>query len=137
MKPNLKLAMAAVDNDFSKETADAEHAADVAVDAAADEIESETAASNRTLIKRSKAWLAKKLSTLSRHEEALQVRIATAKHDRAAGEASAKAAYEAALETAKAAYDAEMTDVEADLFQITECKEALSLAHGRLMKAEL
>lgn len=139
MPPKMKFAP--VDNDFSPREAEIEKAISEATDIAlVDEdlalVEAEPL-TNKTLIKSSKQWLGEKLEVLARQQEALQITIAGAEYDKKAREAEAREIFETAIAKAKSEYDDIMSDVEADLFQITECKEALGLAHGRLMRAEL
>lgn len=149
MPPKMKFAP--VDNDFSPEAAQREamSVATRAVEQAMSEVtdialvdedlalvEAEPL-TNKTLIKSSKQWLGEKLEVLARQQEALQITIAGAEYDKKAREAEAREIFETAIAKAKSEYDDIMLDVEADLFQITECKEALGLAHGRLMRAEL
>lgn len=83
-------------------------------------------ASVKTLIKRSRESTTRQLKGLGDQQEALQIKIA-----------AAKTARDAMLARAAEEYAAAMADINADLYQITETRAALELAHGHLTKAEL
>lgn len=94
---------------------------DAPADAAAPAIDM----SNKALIKRTRKSFADKLVGLGQRQEALQVRSA-----------AVKAAFDKAIEDAQAIFDAAMKDIQADLYQITQVKDAVTLAHGKLVEAE-
>jgi hypothetical protein len=111
---------------------DLEDAAVQALDEALSTVVDEAAApirpklDNRTVIAQTRDWVATMKDHLSKREEAIATRIAIAAKE-----------LDEAVVRAKADHDAVVREADIELYQITTTREALSLAHARLQKAEV